>query len=94
MERFRIVYYNSDNEASEAIVDAENGEAAVASLGDDMGRLCAGGLTSLGPVEDNPAPTFEGATPDTDVNEGDDEPVHEPEFPQELPSIEPGGEDA
>lgn len=85
MERYRIVYYNTEGEASEATIDADEGNEAVKQVA-DMGRLCT--IMSMGPVESSDAPLYEGETPDADVNEGDNEPVHERDFPQELPSIE------
>lgn len=53
MERYRIVYYNRSREASEAIVEAEEGTEAVRELGEDVWKLCT--VTSLGPAPE-PAP--------------------------------------
>ena len=48
MERFRVVYYNADGEADEAIVDGEEGHEAAKSI-ENMGRLLT--ITSLGPAD-------------------------------------------
>lgn len=53
MERYRVVYYNADGEASEADVVAEDGVAAIKSI-EDMGTFLS--LESLGRAEPAPAP--------------------------------------
>ena len=78
MERYRIVYHNTEGVSSEATIDAEEGNEAVAQI-EDMGRLL-----SIQALSDD-APKYEGATPDTAVNEGDARPLSLREFPDKLP---------
>lgn len=49
MELYRITYYDKDGEASEAIVEAEEGNEAIAKV-EDLERFCQ--VESLGAVED------------------------------------------
>lgn len=91
MERYRIVYYNVGGEASEATVDADEGNEAIAQV-EDLGRLCT--IESLGPAEEEHAPLYAGEEPDNAVNEGDAEPVKLLDYPRGLPYVDPYGEDA
>jgi hypothetical protein len=50
VEKYRIVYYDTELVEGEAIIVAESAEAAIGQI-ENLGRLCGAGVTSLGPVE-------------------------------------------
>lgn len=61
METMRVAYWNKDGEASEAIVEAEDADAAIAQL-EDYGHGAS--VTAVGPAAVEPPV-------DAEVNEGD-----------------------
>lgn len=78
MEKFRVVYHNAEGEASEAVVEGEEGHEAAKSI-EDLGVLHT--IESLGPS----GPDYDEVQPDKEVNEGDADPLTLGEVPEELP---------